>query len=205
MKNPITHSKEKKKLSLEAQASLDNLNQLLYNLLQWSRSQMNLMQFKKERVAVHPVLLNCVKVLQLHAHMKNVRIHIVAEEHLYGHADKDMIEFVVRNLLSNAIKFSYRDSEVYIKATAGKEQIKLQVLNSGIGLSATKIQKLLQTNASITRRGTEKEKGTGLGLLISKDFIEKNGGNLQIESEPGKGSCFSFCIFDYAAINGRVI
>ncbi|MEJ7826845.1 MAG: sensor histidine kinase [Segetibacter sp.] len=188
---------EKKKLSHEAQASLDNLNQLLYNLLQWSRSQMNLLQFKEERFGIHPVLINCVKVLQLNAHIKNIRIHVVAEENLYGYADKDMIEFVIRNLLSNAIKFSYRDSDVYVKATLHKNLIKLQVLDSGIGLSASKIKKLLELNESITRRGTEKEKGTGLGLLISKDFIEKNGGSLHIESEPGKGSCFSFSILDY--------
>jgi len=192
---------EKKKLSHEAQASLDNLNQLLYNLLQWSRSQMNLLQFRKEQFAIHPVLINAVKVLQLNAHMKNIRMHVVAEENLYGFADKDMIEFVMRNLLSNAIKFSYRESEVYVKATLHENRIKLQVLDSGIGLSASKIKKLLELNESITRRGTEKEKGTGLGLLISKDFIEKNGGNLHIESEPGKGSCFSFSILDYTVLN----
>ncbi len=93
-----------------------------------------------------------------------------------------------------------QESEVYVKATVYENRIKLQVLDSGIGLSASKIKKLLELNESITRRGTEKEKGTGLGLLISKDFIEKNGGSLHIESEPGKGSCFSFSILDYTAI-----
>jgi signal transduction histidine kinase len=165
---------------------------------------MNLLQFRKEKIFIHLVLNNCVKVLQLNAHMKNIKMHVVAAESLYGYADKEMIEFVIRNLLSNAIKFSYRDSDVYIKATQDKERIKLQVLDSGMGLSVSKIQKLLHSNSSITRRGTEKEKGTGLGLLISKDFIKKNGGRLLIESEPGKGSCFSFSISDYSAINRAV-
>jgi signal transduction histidine kinase len=158
---------------------------------------MNLLQFKKEKFAIHPVLNTCVKVLQLNAHMKNIKIHITAEECMYGYADKDMIEFVMRNLLSNAIKFSYRGSAVYIKATVDNDRIKLQELDSGMGLSAAKIQKLLHSYESITRRGTEKEKGTGLGLLISKDFIEKNGGSLSIQREPGKGSCFSFSILEY--------
>jgi signal transduction histidine kinase len=192
---------EKDKLSQEAQIALDNLNQLLYNLLQWSRSQMNHLQFRKERFAVYPVLTNCINLLQLNAHMKNIKMHVISEENLYGHADKDMIEFVLRNLVNNAIKFSYRDSEVFIKATTNNNQIRLQVLDSGMGISSTTIQRLLQNNGSFTRRGTEMEKGTGLGLLISKDFIEKNGGILHIESELGKGACFSFTISDYTAID----
>ena len=183
---------EKAQLSAEAQASLDNLNQLLYNLLQWSRSQMNLLQFKQEKIPLYPLLEKCKRVLQLNAHMKRIRIHVVAEEDLLVLADREMLEFVVRNLLSNAIKFSHRDSDVYVKASRQDEGVKIQVLDSGVGIHPSRIQKLLQLQASGTRRGTEKEKGTGLGLLISKDFIEKNGGRLEIESEPGKGSCFSF-------------
>ncbi len=184
--------KEKDQLTKEAQASLDNLNELLYNLLQWSRSQMNLLEFNPEKIAVKPILENCRKVLQLNAHMKNIRINVVAENNLFGIADKDMIEFVIRNLLSNAIKFSNRDSDVFLKVTTNNSRIKFQVLDSGVGIGKTKIQRLLQLNATDSSRGTEKEKGTGLGLLISKDFIEKNKGTLQIESEPGKGSTFSF-------------
>lgn len=185
---------EKEKLTKEAQSSLDNLNELLYNLLQWSRSQMNLLQFNPEKIEIRPIMENCCKILQLNAHMKNIRIKIIAENNLFGIADKDMIEFTIRNLLSNAIKFSHRDSDVFLKVTAGIKEIKFQVLDSGIGMSRSKIQRLLQLSATDSSRGTEKEKGTGLGLLISKDFIEKNKGVLDIESEPGKGSTFSFTI-----------
>lgn len=185
---------EKEKLTKEAQASLDNLNELLYNLLQWSRSQMNLLEFKPEEIEIKPILENSSKLLQLNAHMKNIRINVVAENNLFGIADKDMIEFVVRNLLSNAIKFSHRDSDVFLKVTANDTEIKFQVLDSGVGMVKAKIQRLLQLNATDSSRGTEKEKGTGLGLLISKDFIEKNKGVLEIDSEPGKGSTFSFTI-----------
>ncbi len=185
---------EKEKLTKEAQASLDNLNELLYNLLQWSRSQMNLLEFNPEKIEIKPILENSRRILQLNAHMKNIRINVVTENNLYGIADKDMIEFVVRNLLSNAIKFSHRDSDVFLKVTTNDDEIKFQVLDSGVGIGKAKIQRLLQLNATDSSRGTEKEKGTGLGLLISKDFIEKNKGALEIESEPGKGSTFSFTI-----------
>ena len=185
---------ERVKLFSEAQQSLDNLNELLYNLLQWSKSQMNLLQFRRDRLNVKLLIDTSVKLVQLHAHMKEVKITANVEEGIFAYADKDMIEFVIRNLLSNAIKFSHRNSEVEVKAFSSNEQIHLEVIDSGIGISDIKIKKLLEKNTSITRRGTEKEKGTGLGLLVSKEFIEKNGGFLQIRSETGKGSIFSFSI-----------
>jgi signal transduction histidine kinase len=188
------NEEEKERLTKEAQASLDNLNQLLYNLLQWSRSQMNLLQFKPERIAIKPILENCLRVLQLNAHVKNIRVHVLVEENLQGVADKEMTEFVVRNFLSNAIKFSYRDSDVYVRAGVVDDAIRIQVSDQGMGMNTARIAKLLQVNGTVSRRGTENEKGTGLGLLISKDFIEKNGGTLQIQSDSGKGSTFSFTI-----------
>lgn len=192
------HSKlneeEKQKLVIEAQASMDNLNQLLYNLLQWSQSQMNLLEFKPERIKIKPIIENAVKVSHLNAHMKNIKILIVTDENLIGYADKNMIEFIVRNLLSNAIKFSHRNNEVHINTFKKNNYINIEVRDSGIGMSENKTKKLLDTASTITKRGTEKEKGSGLGLLISKEFIEKNRGKLYIKSEAGKGSCFSFSI-----------
>jgi signal transduction histidine kinase len=151
-----------------------------------------MLQFKSERIAIKPILENCCKVMQLNAHMKNIRIHIVTQDSLYAHADKEMIEFAVRNLLSNAVKFSHRDSDVFMKASIVDDRIKIQVLDSGVGMNQNTIQKLAASNINTSRRGTEKEKGTGLGLLISKDFIEKNGSQLFVQSEVGKGTTFSF-------------
>lgn len=183
---------ERTKLLSEAQQSLDNLNELLYNLLQWSKSQMNLLQFRQDKLNVKTIIDNAVRLVHLYAHMKEVTITIRVEEGLTAHADKDMTEFIIRNLLSNAIKFSHRSSEVIVKAFSENGCIRIEVIDTGVGLSDTKIKKLLEKHTSISRRGTEKEKGTGLGLLISKDFIEKNGGILAIKSEAGKGSVFSF-------------
>lgn len=185
---------ERKKLFSEAQQSLDNLNELLYNLLQWSKSQMNLLQFRPDKLNIKLIVDGAVRLVQLHAHMKQVPIKTSVDGGLTAYADKDMIEFIVRNLLSNAIKFSQRKGEVEVKAFSAGGSIIVEVIDKGIGLNEAKIKKLLEKNTTISRRGTEKEKGTGLGLLISKEFIEKNGGYLQIKSEPGKGSVFSFFI-----------
>ncbi|MDQ3552318.1 MAG: ATP-binding protein [Bacteroidota bacterium] len=122
--------------------------------------------------------------------MKNIKILVAVDETSYAYADKNMIEFVVRNLISNAIKFSHRNHAVYVTAFKKNNIITIEVKDSGIGLSESKMKKLIDTNSTITKRGTEKEKGSGLGLLISKEFIEKNNGKLSIQSVAGKGSCF---------------
>ena len=183
---------ERKKVLIEAQQSLDNLNELLYNLLQWSKSQMSLLQFRKDKLNVKTAIDNSIRMVQLHSHMKNVQIYTKVEDGLSAYADKDMVEFIIRNLLSNAIKFSHRNSEVGVNAFTENGHIKVEIKDCGIGMSESKIKKLLEKHTTITRRGTEKEKGTGLGLLVSKEFIEKNGGSLHIQSEPGKGSVFNF-------------
>jgi signal transduction histidine kinase len=185
---------ERKKLLTEAQQSLDNLNELLYNLLLWSKSQMNFLQFRKDKLNVKSTIENSVRMLHLHARMKNIEIKTEVEEGLTANADKEIIEFVIRNLLSNAIKFSYRSSEVDIRAFSENGNVKIIVKDTGIGMNESKIKKLLEKHSTFTRRGTEKEKGTGLGLLVSKEFIEKTGGTLQIQSEPGKGSVFTFAL-----------
>jgi signal transduction histidine kinase len=185
---------EKGQLTIQAQASLDNLNVLLYNLLQWSRSQMNLLAFRPMRLELKPLLEGAVQVLLLNAYMKDVQVHIAVDEEHSIYADKEMTEFVVRNLLSNAIKFSHRNSTVLLSARMSEGHAVIAVTDSGIGMSEAKIKKLMEQNTATSRRGTEKEKGTGLGLLIAKEFIEKHGGRLTIQSEMGKGSEFSFAL-----------
>ena len=187
-------AEEKEKLFVQAQQSLDHLNELMYNLLQWSRSQMNLLSFRQERFPIRPVLENSARLLQLHAHMKDITIHVQADEQDHAFADREMTEFVVRNLISNAIKFSHRNNEVWVKAAQRDGSLFVEVKDQGIGMNEARIRKLMDMQTTISRRGTEKEKGTGLGLLISKEFILKNKGKLLISSETGKGSSFSFTL-----------
>ena len=146
----------------------------------------------QDKLNIKVVVEKAVRLVQLHAHMKQVIIQTEIEETLTANADKDMVEFIIRNLLSNAIKFSQRNSSVDVKADVIDGFIRIEIIDTGVGLSEMRVKKLLEKNTTLSKRGTEKEKGTGLGLLISKEFIEKNGGKLHIKSDSGKGSNFSF-------------
>lgn len=188
---------EKQKLYAEAQQSIDNLNILLYNLLQWSRSQMNMLEFRQVQLSVKQLVDNALRMVQLQAHMKEVKIHVQIPDQVYALADREMTEFILRNLLSNAIKFSHRQGNVHVLVQVEDQSIQVCVQDSGIGIQEAKVRKLLEKQVFLSRRGTEKEKGTGLGLLVSKEFIEKQGGTLQIHSEVGKGSKFCFTLRRY--------
>jgi signal transduction histidine kinase len=107
-------------------------------------------------------------------------------------ADKNMIKTIVRNLISNAIKFTRRNGKVEVKALIYNRHVEISVSDSGIGMTKESIAKLFRLDGNPSTRGTENEKGTGLGLFLCKEFIEKHGGKIWVESEPGKGSVFRF-------------
>ena len=184
------NEEEKNTLFIEAQHSLDKMNELLYNLLQWSKSQMNLIEFRPEKLSVKTLVESSVKLVTLNAHIKEIKIFISSEDGLMVEADKEMTEFILRNILSNAIKFSYRNNEVKINAYSSNGRVIIEITDNGIGMSENRMKKILEENNTTTKRGTEKEKGTGLGLLICKEFLEKNNGSLSIKSQLGVGSSF---------------
>ncbi len=179
---------EKHKLVQEAQDSLDHLNRLLFHLLQWSKSQMNLLSFQPQAVAVKELIDKSIRVLHLQAHLKHVSIRSVADGQLRAWADEAMLDFVIRNLLSNAIKFSRPNGMVTISAWQEPQQVVIEIADEGIGMHAGMVQEILTTHVGATRRGTAREKGTGLGLLISREFVEKHGGRLDISSQPQQGT-----------------
>jgi len=181
---------EKKKLVKEAQGSLDYLNELLYNLLQWSKSQMHLLEFKPEVLLAKTVIEKNIRLLYLQAHMKQVQINASLDEKMTLFADKEMLDFIIRNLLSNAIKFSHKNSQIEIEVKQIPGAIEIAVMDEGVGMSEDTKQQLLQASLSNSRRGTAKERGTGLGLLICKEFIARHGGELSIEQRASRGSIF---------------
>lgn len=185
------NEEEKKKMIREAQGSLDYLNELLYNLLQWSKSQMHMLEFKPEWLAVKTVIEKNIRLLYLQAYMKQVQIETFFDDQLKIFADKEMLDFIIRNLVSNAIKFSHKNSSIQIRVLQMNKNILISVSDEGVGMSTTTIEQLLQANLGNSRRGTAKERGTGLGLLISKEFINRHGGILKIEQRKGKGSIFT--------------
>lgn len=185
---------EKQKLMAEAQDSLDHLNRLLFHLLQWSKSQMNLLAFQPEQLDARESLEKCVRILHLQAHLKKITIETDVDNPCPLHADQQMIDFILRNLLSNAIKFSHMQGHILLKAWVAQQHTYISIQDSGIGISADVVNEILTTHVGATRRGTAKERGTGLGLLISREFIEKHGGQLFIESHPGSGTLMTIAI-----------
>jgi signal transduction histidine kinase len=187
---------DKEKLIAEAQQSLDYLNQLLYNLLQWSKSQMQLLEFRPDYQSVHDALERNRRLLFLQAQMKQVQVQAASTDALTVFADKDMLDFMLRNLLSNAIKFSNKQSVVGVRAWKENNATLIAVEDQGIGMSEQIREQLMHANISSSRRGTGKERGTGLGLLITKEFITRHGGQMHIKTAPGAGTVFTLVFPD---------
>lgn len=185
------NEEEKKKMIKEAQDSLDYLNELLYNVLQWSKSQMQLLGFKPEKLQAKSTLEKNIRLLYLQAHMKQVQIEQVISEAHTIYADKEMLDFIIRNLLSNAIKFSHKQSTIQVITEQDEQFVYIHVLDEGVGMSSQTIEQLQTASLSNSRRGTAKERGTGLGLLICKEFIAKHKGELVISQREIKGSQFT--------------
>lgn len=187
---------DKEKLIAEAQQSLDYLNQLLYNLLQWSKSQMQLLEFRPDYQSVHDALERNRRLLFLQAQMKQIQVQAASTDALTVFADKDMLDFMLRNLLSNAIKFSNKQSVVAIRAWKEGNATLIAVEDQGVGMSEQIREQLLHANITSSRRGTGKERGTGLGVLITKEFITRHGGEMQIKTAPGAGTVFTLVFPD---------
>jgi len=109
-------------------------------------------------------------------------------------ADRNMLKTILRNLISNAIKYTNKYGKVEVKAIVDDRNVEISVCDNGIGMSGETMAKLFRLDANLSTRGTENEKGTGLGLFLCKEFVEKHGGKMSVESESGKGSIFRFTI-----------
>ena len=168
--------------------------QLFNDLLAWSAVQMGRGEREKELFQVYELVSETVIILASEANRKQVRINLVIDKSIEAFADKFAIQTVVRNLLSNAIKFTPAEGIITIEAEAGKDTVRISVSDTGIGISKEKQKKLFRVDEVSSSPGTEGEKGTGFGLLLCKDLVERNGGKIWLESEKGKGSRFLFTL-----------
>ena len=174
-----------------------NLYGMTNNLLQYSRFQMGRIEFRAEKLDVEKVINNSIKLLKGNIVKKEINIFKDVEPGIYINADEDMLNSIIQNLLSNAIKFTDKGGDVSLSAkkivnSDGKDEIEFTVEDKGTGISEVNMQKILKGEMFSTP-GTEREYGTGLGVVLVKDFIEKNNGRLKIESELYKGSRFICC------------
>ena len=167
---------------------------LLMNLLEWSRSQTGRIELNAEYFNLVD-LINKIKLLfDDSASQKSITIKHSMPPIITVFADVDMISSVLRNLISNAIKFTMPGGEITVSATEKQNEIICSVSDSGVGISKNSIEKLFRIDQSVSTAGTQMETGTGLGLILCKEFIEKHKGRIWVESEEGNGSTFYFTL-----------
>lgn len=167
---------------------------LLDNLLQWSRSQTNTIPFNPVKVDLYDIMQICLSDVEYQCQFKDIEIHNEIKKGFYFIADKNLIITVIRNLISNAVKFTPRNGLITLSADKDPNNINITIKDTGVGISPEDIEKLFKIDKVISRPGTNKEKGSGLGLILCKEFVEKHGGEIWVESEIEKGSEFKFSI-----------
>lgn len=177
-----------------ANQTTEDVFSLLDNLLKWTKSQIGKLNVVYQDVDLVEVTDGVIEIFSMVASLKKIRIHEMKPEKMMVNADIDMLKTVVRNLLSNAIKFSKENSEVLVKMEEVDCMAVVSVQDYGCGISEEGQKKLLHTDTHFSTFGTNNEEGSGLGLLLCKDFVVKNGGKLWFTSKEGEGSIFSFSI-----------
>jgi signal transduction histidine kinase/streptogramin lyase len=167
---------------------------LLENLLDWANSQRGKISFNPEPINLSKIVMEEFSTLDDVAKGKNIELASYVEGSLVVEADRNMIKTILRNLISNAIKFTNRNGKVEVRAAIENKCAEITVHDNGIGMSEETMHKLFRIDANLTTRGTENERGTGLGLFLCKEFVEKHGGKISVESKPGNGSVFRFVL-----------
>ena len=179
--------------------SAQNTYKLLENLLVWARSQSGAIEYKPSMINIKMLVDENLNLLQSVAVKKNIRLESGVSESITINTDPDLISTVIRNLVSNAIKFTTENGDVTLSATlrSGSEQkdaLEISVSDTGVGISPENLKKLFLLDKNYSSNGTAGESGTGLGLILCKEFVEKCGGKIWVESEVGQGSVFHFSI-----------
>jgi PAS domain S-box-containing protein len=174
--------------------SSKKLYSLLENLLEWAKLQRDELVMEPADFNIHDVAQEAVDLIGLKAETKKISITNNIDSRKKVFADKNMIKTVLRNLLSNAVNFTENGGSVTLESELEGNEMIISVKDNGIGINPESIHKLFRIDEKVINRNTEGGKGTGLGLILCREFIEKNGGNMWVESEESKGSAFSFSL-----------
>ena len=183
-----------KMYSKQINSSAKNTLVLLDNLLNWAKSQTGQINFKPEKAVLASIIQEIFELSNLSAKNKNIVLNHIPSEEIIVFADPNMIKTVLRNLISNAIKFTNSNGKIDVYALQNDKFIEIAVSDNGVGMNEETRNKLFSIETNETTLGTANEKGSGLGLLLCKEFVEKHGGKIWIESEEGKGSIFYFTL-----------
>lgn len=182
-------AEEISRFSIQMERSLQGVTSLLDNLFQWATQQSGLIQFAPAEFKLNKIVDESIQLLQATANLKKISLQQEVGD-IKLKADVQMIRLILRNLLANAIKFTGKEGKVWVSATAAEGEVVIIVADNGIGISEKDQKKLFGKKSIYTQRGTENEKGSGLGLLLCKEFIELHQGRIEVKSSPGKGTSF---------------
>ena len=167
---------------------------LLSNLIVWARLQTGRMEFKSENVDLVSLINEVTELSSDFARQKSLTIYREVPSSIIVLGDKAMISSVLRNLISNAIKFTNPGGKIVISTEQNNNILTVKVTDNGVGIKKNEIDKLFHIESCVSTPGTQEEQGTGLGLILCSDFVQKHGGKIWVESEAGKGSIFKFTI-----------
>ena len=173
---------------------IEHINQMLNDLLQWSMLQMGLISYQPEHVDVFDLTENCLSQIAIQAELKNITLRNETPKTLKTNADPRMLRITLGNLLSNAVKFTEAGGKIVIHTQRNDDVVSIEVRDTGIGIPEEKLSQIFEVAEKKSSAGTQNEKGTGLGLLICKDFISKHGGTITVQSELAQGSTFTINI-----------
>ncbi len=171
-------------------STLDFLNNLLY----WASSQLNGIQINKGKYQLHDIVVNSISPYLNAAKLKNIEVNIAVDKDLYLYVDENTMSVVISNFFNNAIKYTPKEGRIEIFSKVNNSTVELSIKDNGIGMSNDMVDNLFKLDKTGSRNGTENEKGTGLGLVLSYEFIKYNNGEIKVESEVNKGSSFSIVI-----------
>lgn len=167
---------------------------LLENLLDWSRSQTGGLIIEKTKLDIHKIASDNIILLESHAVKKGIQFYNDVYPGTTCFADFNMTNTVLRNILSNAVKYTHEEGKITIDCKQIGNTVKVSVCDNGVGISERVIDHLFRIDQNVSTRGTANETGTGLGLILCKEFVEKNGGEISVESELGEGTTFYFTL-----------
>eukprot|EP01107_Rhizomastix_libera_P015834 TRINITY_DN6212_c0_g1_i1.p1 TRINITY_DN6212_c0_g1~~TRINITY_DN6212_c0_g1_i1.p1 ORF type:complete len:558 (+),score=-26.50 TRINITY_DN6212_c0_g1_i1:317-1990(+) len=171
--------------------------ELLNNLLDWAKSQTGNIQFQPSLFNLPELLNNSCSLLKLNAEKKNISIEFDINPNLIIKCDKSMFETIIRNIVSNSIKFTNEGGKISVKAFVAFDTIKIIIADNGIGISSDGLEKLFKIEHTISTKGTNNEVGAGLGLILTKEFIDYHSGKISVQSSPGKGTTFELSFPGY--------
>ncbi len=184
---------EIKTITTELSRKLDNTQGLMDNILHWAMLQSQGFNIRKQNTHLKPLVEDCKKIIDGFEE-KNILFHNHIELEMHVFADADMLKLIVRNLFANAVKFSRHGGEISILAYLKDDLVEISVEDTGVGISPENQKKLFNPESNYSTYGTSQEKGTGLGLILCKEFVQQNGGEIRVESKEGEGSKFIFTL-----------